>query len=429
MATLELIAWRAHRHEITDGKGAWIPIEGRPLIHFLPQIIWQDNTPWREANLWALQQAEGQKNLRTVKSSMAALHAYATWLESSDLSWRHFPAKKADRCLVRFRGELIAAIKEERLAPSTAQQRMAALIRFYRWIDENRLLETYGCMWNDRKVTLHLHDDFGFKRTLQLKTTDLGIPNRSRPGERLEDGLLPISIVQRDAILSFAREHASYELHLLLWLGFRTGMRLGTLLDLKIATLQHAAPDPEFTGWHRISVGPGARPAVHTKFGVTGQVWIEKSDLEMLKQYAFSTRRLKRAALAAAEHRQHVFLTRYGSPYGNHESESSTAINVEMGRLRKAGMAFGVSALRGFHFHQSRCTFATELARLLLEHGTASSAINVVKAALLHRNESTTLRYIRFVEETPIKSAAADAFTRAFLGLTQPSFSHATKTS
>lgn len=342
MATLEFIDWRAHRHELTDDRAAWIPIEGRPPAPALPQIFWHDNTPWREANLWALQRAEEQANPRTIRWGMNALCTYATWLESVELSWRDFPARKADRCLLRFRGELMAAVKEERLAPSTAQQRMGAVVRFYRWVDENRLLNADGRMWNDRQVILHLHDDFGFSRTLQLKTTDLSIPNRARPGERLEDGLLPVSVVERDEILAFAQEHASVELQLLLWLGFRTGMRLGTLLDLKIATLQHAAPDPEFTGWYRISVGPGARPAVHTKFGVTGQVWIEQSDLEMLKQYAFSTRRLKRASRAAPEHRQQVFLTRYGLPYGTPESESSTAINVEMGRLRKAGLAAGI---------------------------------------------------------------------------------------
>ena len=131
-----------------------MPIEGRTSQSPLAQIAWSDNTPWREANLWALAQAEAQKNLRTIKSVMTGLHRYASWLESVDLSWRHFPPRQADRCLVRFRGELMDAIKKERLAPSTARRDMAAVIRFYRWIDENHILETYGRMWSDRSATI-----------------------------------------------------------------------------------------------------------------------------------------------------------------------------------------------------------------------------------------------------------------------------------
>lgn len=38
---------------------------------------------------------------------MEHLAAYASWLESMELDWRHFPMRKEHRAIVRFRGELI----------------------------------------------------------------------------------------------------------------------------------------------------------------------------------------------------------------------------------------------------------------------------------------------------------------------------------
>ena len=156
---------------------------------------------------------------------------------------------------------------------------------------------------------------------------------------------------------------------------------------------------------------------VHTKFGVSGQVWIESSDLERLKIYAFSSRRLKRQAVASEPDRDCLFLTRFGGRYGTEGSDLSRSMNVELGRLRNEGVAQGIKAFRNFRFHQSRCTFATELARVAIRHGSVGIAIRLVKQALLHRNEASTLKYIQFVERTAAMADAADAFTQSFLGL------------
>lgn len=422
MATLESVRHTPRRAEIRDSGVIWVACEGRKLIDGLPQIMWSDHTPWREANLWALQQAgAAKKNIKTVVSAMTGLHAYAKWLESEDVKWWHFPIREEDRCLVRYRGSLVEALKGGQIAPSTASQRMAVTVRFYRWLSASRLLSPRWPMWQERQVGIRITDAFGFERTLKMPSTDLAIKNRARPGERLEDGLLPVSTTNRDAILAIAKEKASEELALMLRLGFRTGMRLGTITDLKIGTLERATPDPLLPGWYRLAVGPGARPPVHTKFGVTGQVWIESSDLQSLKDYFYSVRRLKRQAQANHNHRDLVFLSRFGTPYSSNDigfhANSSRAINVEMGRLRRAGVVAGVNVLHGFYFHQSRCTFATELARLVLRHGGVSMAIQMVKEALLHKDESTTLKYIKFVEKSAAMANVSDDFTHNFLGL------------
>jgi len=217
-----------------------------------------------------------------------------------------------------------------------------------------------------------------------------------------------------------SKRNASPELYLMLALGFFTGMRLGTICDLRIGALERAIPDPSAKGLLRIFVGPGASPPVHTKFGVTGQVWIPEALCSEVLEYSKGLRRLSREASAADENRDLVFLTRFGNTFGRRSSDQSSAINVEMSSLRKAGITAGVKVLRTFRFHQSRCTFGTELAKLALANcDDVAIVIATVSNALLHgrNSEATTFKYIKFVQATPAKQAIANSFMAAFTGI------------
>lgn len=417
MATLEKITYHPCQIKISDSTLQREPNLRKGAVVALPQIMWSNNTPWREANLWAFDQRSIGVDPKTTLAAITHLHAYSKWLESQQINWWHFPPREADRCLMMFRGSLIAARDNGELAPSTAAQRMSTVVRFYRWLTTNRLLSTDWPMWTDRQVGVRLLDEFGFSRTMTVTSSNLAIPNRKAPGDRLEDGLLPVSVEAARQIIDFALNHGSYELYLMLKLGFGTGMRIGTICDLKVSTIQRAVADPVFPGFNKLAVGPGAHPRVHTKFGVTGHVWISDEDLALLHEYMFSTRRLIRQSKADADSRDSIFLTRNGTVYGKGDGNASRGISVQFGRLRRIGIARGLNVLQNFKFHQSRCTFATELARTALSHGTASMAIQLVRQALLHKSEKTTLTYIRFIEKTDVMSMVADAFTQDFLGL------------
>lgn len=329
------------------------------LVEKLPQVIWSNNLPWREANLWALDRTKNSKaSPKTIWSAMRHIHAYAKWLESEEIDWWHFPALEADRCLIKFRKALIDQRDNSLLAPSTAKQRMDAVIRFYRWLSASKLLSPDWPMWREKQVGVRLLDSFGFQRTLNITTTDLTIPNRKADGFGLEDGLTPLTPADTNKILSFAAEHASVELAMMLMLGFSTGMRLGTITDLKVETIARAVPSPSFPGFYCLAVGPGAHPRVNTKYGVTGQIWITENDLEDIKTYIHSGRRMARLELADHSNKNLVFLTRYGQPYNSGIGETGRAVHVEIGRLRKKGIEFGINSFKGFRFHQSRCVGA-----------------------------------------------------------------------
>lgn len=418
MARLESVRFTPHRSTLTERQIHWSPVENGKVIEGLPQLFWVCGSPWREANLWLMERACSRYvDIKTVNAKATSLHAYANWLEASSSDWWDFPARKENRVLMRYRGALVEARNKSELAPSTVSQRMRVVVGFYRWLRATGLLSPAWPMWLERTVGIHLKDSFGFERTLAVKTTDLSIPNRSRPGERLEDGLLPVSAADRNIILDFARQHVSEELFLMLTAGFFTGMRLQTLTDLKIQSLTNAVPDPADPGLFRLAIGPGASPSVATKFGVTGQVWITKSLLDELLRYAYSDRRLKREIKAASYNKDLLFLTRFGNPYAQRGSDKSVAVNVEMHNFKKLALRNGLSTMRNFRFHQTRCTFATELGLLAISAGGPIHAIAIVKDALLHKHESTALKYIKFIEKTPIKKELANTFTKAFLGI------------
>ena len=395
----------------------WTPAL-KPKDASLPQIFWSNGMPWREANLWFHTRATTRDiTARTVHTEAASILAYAKWLDSTGSKWWDFPTRKSDRCLVRFRGALIDLRDEGVLAPSTATQRMRTVIAFYRWLRASGLLSTDTEIWRDRRLGIRIPDAFGFERTMFVNSSDLAIPNRSHPTTRLEDGLFPLTTVERDALLGLVRSHCTEELFLILATAFFTGMRLQTIADLRVDTLRNALPDNASPDLYRLRIGPGARPPVATKFGVTGSVWITRSLLERLRLYAETARRLRRSRISASDDSSLLFLTRFGKSYARRGSDKSPAVNVELHSLRRLARRFGHDGLSTFRFHQARCTYASELAKLAIQAGGSIHAVAIVKDALLHRHEATTLRYIRFVEQIPIRAHAADTFTRAFLGL------------
>lgn len=385
-------------------------------IFELPQIFDGDGNPWREANLWLYERAIHSLVAKdTLTSNASCLRAYASWLDDAGLHWQHFPLMKKDRCLVRYRNHLIVARRENRLASSTASLRMRTVVNFYRWAKTQGLLTSESPLWQSRRRQVRVTDQFGVERSLSIISTDLAIRHRRKIGSNLEGGVFPVSAKERDLILAFARHNAPEELFLMLSLGFFTGLRLGSITDLRTATLENAVPcDP---GVSLLSVGPAASPPVSTKFGVTGQVWIANNLLGALQEYSFSERRLTRTASACSKYSDLVFLTKAGNSYASRGVQRSPAVNVAMHGLRKLARANSIDCLNNFNFHQTRATFATELARLALSTSGPQNAVAFVKDALLHQSEQTSFKYIKFVEDAALKSQVSDEFTRAFMGI------------
>ena len=410
MARLEYIHYRPHRPEIANQSVHWVQETSVRPVERLPQIFWQDAQPWNEANLWALEMSRCHDlKSKTVQSLMEHLHKYAVWLEGERVDWRHFPKNKAERVLVRYRGALIDARSRGELSPSTTTARMRTVIRFYRFSAGHNFVSRDAPKWQDKVAVVRYFDNVGFERTLQRITTDLSIPNRTRLGVTLEDGLQPITSEHMQELLRFTSENVSDELHLMLLIGFFTGARLGTITSLRVPAIEQAVRDPNVPGMWVIPVGPGT--GIATKFDVSGDLLVPDELMQLLRKYAGSIRHTDRVIKADKADRLCLFLTRHGNPF------QPAAVDREMVELRRSATGAGLKFMQRFKFHQTRATYGTWLMSISLKVASVKAAIEFVKRAMHHRHEATTFRYITFIEHTQAKIEIANAFTRAFLGI------------
>lgn len=410
MATLEYINSNQITASIENGVVEWTLCKKIAPIKKLPLIFWNNGDQWDEVNLWALEKARNKDiKLKTIKTQMEHLHKYANWLEGVKIDWRHFPQRKDERVLVLWRGYLIDLRDRGNLGASTVTARMNAVIQFYRYANTHNFVCNSERMWRDKAVVINYHDSVGFKRTLERITTDISIPNRVRPGICLEDGLLPISSADMTSLLIFTAENVSPELHLMLLTAFFTGARLSTIATLRTNSLEQALPDPQNKGFWLIPIGPGT--GISTKFDVSGDLMIHESVMKSLKAYQASTQRLDRAIRAPKENRSFLFLTRNGNPY------TPNAVDGQMVKLRRKGLAVGLKFLAKFKFHQSRATYGTWLMSICLGAASVKASIEFVKRSMHHKHEATTFGYITFLEHTKAKIEMSNAFTKAFLGL------------
>ena len=342
---------------------------------------------------------------------MKHLKEYACWLEDHNIDWRHFPKRKSDRCLFRYRGYLIEQRDTNKVKPSTATARIAAVVRFYRWAQIMLWIDRED-LWDDRLKRVYTYDVVGFRRTLSVVSSELSIPNRKRPGGlELEGGLLPITAQARDKLLTFLLQHESDELYHMMRFGFFTGARSQTIRTLRRSSLESAQVDLTNPELFYVPVGTGT--PVKTKQGVYGRIMIPKSIINELLNYAASVGRLSRSALASPENKDVLFLTAQGNPY------SENTFTKLMSDLRIRLLEHGHGEYQNFKFHQTRATYGTMLAQLAIDTlPNITDAICFVRDAMLHKNESTTWKYIKFIEKSPLREKLSTEFFAAFSGIT-----------
>lgn len=408
MARLEVIYFQRFIAHCDEGGVVWT--DSSIAAERIPQLFWVEGYPWLAANNWLREQAVSGRKLSTVRSNGDRLASYAAWLEANEIEWTEFPVLVRDRCLMRYRGHLIKERAKGRLASSTAASRMRTVIAFYRWAVEVGYFSDTKAMWREKDVRVLLTDNRGVSRLLRIPTTDLSL-SAPRKVKVLEGGVDPLDPSLVPQLVALAAKHTSPELYYMLLVGLFTGMRLGTICDLKVRTLEEALPVPMAPGMHRIRIGPRATPAVATKFDVTGTIVIPTSILNDLISYAHGRRRHRRALRGSGEL---LFITRDGRSYrAATDDGESRAVNVAMHRFRRSA-SLDAPWIAEFNFHQTRATYATLMARYAMDRMDVMTAVAVVREQLLHRDDATTLKYIKFIQSSDMKIELAEEFSRIF---------------
>lgn len=412
MARLEFITYSPFRERAatTNDEDIWErDLLGRTIERF-PQIYWRSGEGWFEVNHWALVRVlEDGVKLDTVTSLMKHLYSFANYVEDCGVDWLYFPVRKDERVLYKFRGHLMAQIEAGQIKSSTAKARINAVVRFYRHAHHFGFISPKRPLWDEKQVVHTFVDTVGFKRSMLATVTDLSIKNNRRHGLVLEDGLLPLSEDHMAELLRFSNEYGVEEIHRMLEIGFFTGARIGTITTLKTENIDSARPDPHMPGFYLIRVGPGT--GVATKFDVEGDLLVPGFLLDRMREYEKSVSRFKREIRAAESSKSSLFLTRRGNPF------SVETVDRLINKLRKVGFDRGLKFLERFKFHQTRATYGTWLLEISLELTDVGSAVGFLMEAMLHKDEATSLGYVKFRERSKAKRAVSAAFYEAFTGL------------
>ncbi|MGR7271275.1 hypothetical protein ACU615_21500 [Klebsiella aerogenes] len=409
MAVIENIIINGMAPIITDGIEWSLSKKERELI--MPHVFFKDGEPWIEANNYALTNIQNMVwgSIKTAMSNMNHLKAYASWLEENNTHWQYFPIIEKERCIHRFRGYLIEQRDSGKLAPSTAKHRMLAVLNFYKWIESKKIIKSG--LWKEAKQTVKFVDDVGFKRSITVSYSDLAIKNRRRIGCSLEDGLSPITSEMRELLLKILYENDKEELYLMHKIAFFTGARSETIRTLQLESLENTISVGKDDGIKCVRVGPPTK--VKTKYGVSGLILFPATLLHELIEYSYSTRRLERQLKSKNKKSSTLFITRSGNPY------SDTSFTKEISDMRVFLSGKGHNQFLSFKFHQARATYGTMLMSFALEiFPFTSNAIGFVRNAMLHKHESTTWRYVKFIEYESFKEKLSDEFFRLFTAST-----------
>ena len=381
-------------------------------------VVGEDGEPWIEALQFLIHNSE--KKPATILSKAKDLAHYLSFLEEEGISWLHFPPRKAERCVYRYRTYLVD-LSRVSTTRQTEQRRMRTIVNFYQWASHEGFIDKEIKKWTDQNVSVAFNNKVGFQRFMSVNTTDLRIRSEKRNVRTVEGGLVPLHPDDRDALIEYLKNSSS-SVDQMLWhmhsLGFWSGARSGTIRTLGVTNLELAKQahphDPSEPYLVYLLVGPGT--GVQTKFDKTGYLRIPKAVFDQLYEYAYSAERKIREGKANEKGNDGniLFLSKYGDPI------SDGSFTSLMSELRKRLFKAGLTQFQDFTFHQTRATCGTEIASIILntEGATADDAVEEVRLWLMHNDKKTTYTYINFCKKTKWNKKYSGGFIKTFLGPT-----------
>ncbi len=342
----------------------------------------------------------GQKNLlggvtvKTIKSIANSLKMFLNWLENTGVEWKDLYAvsesEKAKEWLppYQFRAHLIDRIKRNELSLNTANLYISHVRQLYEWAWQTRRIEKLPFKYNDKVIKKKrsnsefdlIFTSFSNNRGIVVQTNDLTIPRKHQQKKMvLNDGLSPFSQKELQNFYSTSYIQADSRR---LWadLSLLCGLRAFEVTLLNESEVVDTNLD-ETKVYNVDIIG---------KFNKHRQILVPRSLMTRLWVYKNSGEHLKRSAKWDSHHSsidKPLFINRSGNRLN--EGSITNITSIAATELSNSKVKFSRS------FHDLRATFATSLARFLLENDLPLGFIQYKLMTLLgHSNFSTTQKYI-----------------------------------
>jgi len=366
-------------------------------------------------NSWFLHLAPDKKNLN---SYQRALLLYWRYLESSQLSWDHFPGIKSKKPTYKFRQEvLIKRVNDGTLARSTANTYIGHIVQFYKWAIHQRYLIIRDELCAPFQIEfVEISRDDAFAHMLPkftVDTTDLRIRVTKNATTKTVRGLKPLSVESIELVKSELYKE-SIEFQLILMLVLLCGLRIEEACTFSMAALKQAIPNETRTVYE-IVIAPEV--GVCTKFNKDRTILMSADLYNALNDYFFSERRLKRVtkleekyensdehsmnnedeidlkkveSLERALTHDSIFISQQGNPF------TTASMNTRWSQFR--GHLKTLDPLFDHKLYDCRSSYATYYLKDLLDRGVAASdAIEEIMERLGHNDERTVWRYLKLI--------------------------------
>lgn len=366
----------------------------------------------------------GHRNLRggvtvkTLKSIANSLRGFLGWLAETNTDWHEvYAVADSDRAKAwlppyRYRAYLISKVEAKELSRDTANLYINHVRQFYEWALKKRRIERIPFKYKRIAIKKQRKDgdyDLLFstvqdEKALMIQTTDLVIPKKYKAKKAaLDDTLSPYSAEELKTL---------FESHYMRLDGRKLWTQLAFVCGLRASEVA-SFPEPIVEN-PALTAKTSFPVSILGKFNKERTILVPRFLMESLWVYKNSPERLRRAAKWDMAHgagaSRPLFLNRSGKPI-NSASLTNITSNVAKELARK-GITFKRS------FHDLRATFATTLAKFMLEKHLPLGFIQYKLMSLMgHANFSTTMKYINFARSITFEDQMQDWVERIFGGL------------
>jgi len=359
----------------------------------------------------------GGVTVKTLKSIANSLRGFLAWLAATNTDWREvYAVADSDKAKAwlppyRYRAYIIGRITANEISRDTANLYLSHVRQFYEWALKTRRIDRIPFQYERIAIKKQrkdgdfdlLFNTFQDEKALIIQTSDLTIPKKYKSKKEALGVLAPFNAEELRWL--FDSEYMRLDGRKL-WaeLALSCGLRASEVASLP----EDVVVSPELSAKNVFEV------TILGKFNKERKILIPRFLMGSLWQFKNSPERMQRAAKwdlhQGVSRVRALFLNRSGLPINSASLTNITSFVAH--ELAPSGIQFDRS------FHDLRATFATNLAKFMLEKHLPLGFIQYKLMALMgHTNFSSTQKYINFARTVSFEKQMQDWVDRIFTDL------------
>lgn len=395
-------------------------------------ILQPDGSIWRDGSLYLFEKAMRGAKDTTLANIGGDLTHFANEMNQANKDYLDFDGPSFNRPTYYYRQQLKKLISKG-ASRKTQNRKISSMVGFYRFKTSKGFKPTQD-MWQSTTKIISRPDRHGFQHAFEVICTDLTFPiNSSNNFDCIQDGgnLYPIARDDQKNLLIALRQLANPEMLFIHIIAMTTGMRIQTILTLRIKSIKQDIKMSEEDVLFPVPTGPDT--GVDTKRDKSGMVLMPGWVHQLLTTYLNSERAVYRRKQSELEDNgnQYLFLTRTGNPYYIAEEDKHIYVSSEAGsavrqfqtringKLKQIGQHFK------YRFHDLRATFGMNLLedhiaknqKIVEKIGITSylqlhemEIIDMIKSRMNHSSIEVTQGYLRYKQNHDLVGRAQTEF-------------------